>query len=86
VEILSEEEPCGVEYTNYYKEAEQLPITIGWSSLELVQVCKVKPVAVHHNVTFVIDLKHVTLQDLGADEYGAWEISCPKQRFQIFMA
>lgn len=48
------------------------------------KVCKVKPVAVHHNVTFVIDLKYVALKDLGADDNGAWEISCPKQRFQIF--
>ena len=70
MDILSSEEPCGEEYTDYYDEAEQLPIykkvTIGLSSLELVQiivgqdfgrekVCKVKPVAVHHNVTFVID-------------------------------
>ncbi|XP_029206969.2 uncharacterized protein LOC114970661 [Acropora millepora] len=99
VEMLSEEEPCGEEYTDYYDEAERLPIykkvTIGLSSLELVQiivgqdfgrekVCKVKPVAVHHNVTFVIDLKHVALKDLGADDNGAWQISCPKQRFQIF--
>ncbi|KAK2558747.1 hypothetical protein P5673_018956 [Acropora cervicornis] len=27
---------------------------------------------------------HVALKDLGADDNGAWEISCPKQRFQIF--
>ena len=99
MEILSEEEPCGEEYNDYYDEAERLPIykkvTIGLSSLELVQIivgqdfdrkkgCKVKPVAVHHNVTFVIDLKHVALKDVGADDNGAWEISCPKQRFQIF--
>jgi len=99
VEILSEEETHGEEFNNYYDEAERLPIykkvTIGLSSLELVQiivgqdfdrkkVCKVKPVAVHHNVTFVIDLKQVALKDLGADDNGAWEISCPKQRFQIF--
>lgn len=42
VEILSEEEPCGKEYTDYYDEAERLPIckkvTIGLSSLELLQV------------------------------------------------
>ena len=99
VEILSEEERCGEEYTNYYNKAQRLPIykkvTIGLSSLELVQiivgqdfnrkkVCKVKPVAVHHNVTFMLDLKHVTLKDLGADDNGAWQISCPKQRFKIF--
>ena len=42
-----------------------------------------KPVAAHHNVTFVIDLNHVALKDLGADDNGAWEISCPKQRFRI---
>ena len=40
VEILSEEEPCGEEYTDYYDEAERLPIykkvTTGLSSLELV--------------------------------------------------
>ena len=86
VEILSEEEHCEEEYTNYYNEAQQLPIykkvTIGLSSLELVQiimgqdfnrkkVCKVKLVAVHHNVTFMLDLKHVTLKDLGADDNGA---------------
>ena len=29
-------------------------------------------------------LKHVALNDLGADDNGAWEISCPRQRFQIF--
>lgn len=93
------EEPCGEEYSDYYDEAERLPtykkVSIGLSSFELVQiivgqdfdpkkVCKVKPVAVHNNVTFVIDLKHVTLKDLGADDNGAWEISCRKQRFQIF--
>ena len=42
-----------------------------------------KPVAVHHNVTFVIDLNNVALKDLGADDNGTWEISCPKQRFRI---
>ena len=49
------------------------------------KVCKVKPVAVHHNVTFVIDLKHVALKDLGADDNAAWQVSCPKQRFQFFV-
>ena len=42
-----------------------------------------KPVAVHHNVTIVIDLNNVALKDLGADDNGTWEISCPKQRFRI---
>lgn len=97
VEILSEDEARAEEY---YDEAERLPIykrvSVGLSSLELVQiivgqefhlknVCKVKPVAVHHNVTFVIDLNHVALKDLGADDNGAWEISCPKQRFRILI-
>lgn len=40
--------------------------------------------AVHHNVTFVIDLRYVALKDLRVDDNGEWEISCPKQRFQIF--
>ena len=99
MEILSEEETHQEENINYYDEAERLPVyqklTIGLSSLELVKlivgqdfdhskICKVKPVAVQHNVTFLIDLKHVKLKDLGADDNGAWEISCPKQRFQIF--
>ena len=64
--------------------------TIGLSSLELVQiivgqdfdrwrVCKVKP-----QCYLFFYLKHVALNDLGADDNGAWEISCPKQRFQIF--
>ena len=33
---------------------------------------------------YLRDLKHVALKDLGADDNGAWQISCPKQRFQIF--
>ena len=91
VEILSEDEAHAEEY---YNEAERLPIykrvSVELSSLELVQiivgqefqlknVCKVKPVAVHHNVTFVIDLNHVALKDLGADDNGTWEISCPNK-------
>ena len=47
-----------------------------------------RPVAVHHNVTFVIDLLLlpsllIFVIDLGADDNGTWEISCPKQRFRI---
>lgn len=99
VQILSDEETREEDNISFYDEAERLPVykklSVGLSSLELVKlivdqdfdhskICKVKPVAVQHNVTFLIDLKHVQLKDLGADDNGAWEISCPKQKFHIF--
>ena len=58
----------------------------GLTSLELVQIivgkrfdqkslCKVKPEGVAHNATFIVDLNHVSLKDLGADDNGAWNIN-----------
>ena len=99
IEIVSEDDDARGHGGDYYDKAERLPVfkraSIGLTSLEIVQIivggdfdqrvkCKVKPVAVHHNVSFIIDLRHVELKDLGADDNGAWDISCPKQRFHCF--
>ena len=75
---------------DYYDEEENPPVfkraTVGMSPLELTRIivggdfnpkylCKVKPVSVQHNAAFIVDLKHVELRYLGADDNGAWEIS-----------
>ena len=44
---------------------------------------KLKPVVVQHNTVFIVDLKREELKDLGADDSGAWEISCPQQRLHV---
>lgn len=37
------------------------------------KVCRVQPLGVNHNCTFVMDLDSVSIEDLKADDLGSWK-------------
>ena len=47
------------------------------------KTCKSRPVGVHHNALFVIDLNSVPLKNLTADENGSWDISTPRRMYKV---
>ena len=72
----------------YYDNDPELPIysktSIGYSLSELVeilmnesvqesQVCRIQPLGVSRNCTFIMDLDEVSVEDMRADDLGVWK-------------
>ena len=72
----------------YFNDNPELPVyshtSIGYTLSELVdilmseslpeeKVCKVQPLGVNHNCTFIIDLDSVSTEDMKADDLRSWK-------------
>ena len=76
------------DYDEYYGEDRELPIfsrvqtgymaeyliklLMGESERPSSKICKLQPIGVSENATFIIDLEHVKFGDLKSDDMGSW--------------
>ena len=48
------------------------------------QICKIQPIGVSENATFLIDLEEVTFCDLKSDDMGSWKATGTKSIYFKF--
>lgn len=83
---------------HYYENDPELPIfrrtTVSYGLTQLVnilmddslddqKVCKVQPLGVVKNCTFIIDIDSVSIDDLRADDLGAWKPTGTRRSYFI---
>ena len=94
----SEDELSPVSSRKFFNSNPQLPIfsqiSSGYGLSQLIdilmssdvdqsQVCKVQPLGVNCNCTFIIDLDSVDIEDLKADDNGSWRNNGTRRKYFV---